>query len=117
MTFGAAYRRRTLAGKTSGPALEGDTEGAIKSALSLLGPAITEYRPRLESILDARTDRQGRVKTWNWELTLVRMGASPESFEKPSSRGGSEDDYHRSLRRDVERFERDLERERQQPTI
>lgn len=101
-------RRRNEAGKQSGPALESDASDAIKQALAILGPQAAFARARLEAALEAQQQREDRVKTWHWELTLVRMGRAPESFEKPSWRGGSEADYHQSLRRDVERFERDL---------
>lgn len=110
----AIIARRNAAGKWSGPAPEEDAFDAIRHALAVLGPDASAARPRLEAALEAQQYRQGRVKTWKWEVALVRMGRSPESFEKPSSRGGSEADWHRSLRHDVESFERDLERKRQE---
>lgn len=102
------FRRRALVGKQSGPALERDTLDAIRYALGVLGPEIAAQRPRLEALLAAQPGLEGRVRTWHWEVTLIRMGASPDSFQKPSSIGGSENEYHESLRRDVVRFEREL---------
>jgi hypothetical protein len=110
----AIIARRNAVGKWSGPAPEDEAYGAIRHALAELGPAAAPHRARLEAALDSQQYRKGRVKTWSWEVALVRMGRAPESFEKPSSRGGSEADWHRSLRFEVESFERDLERKRQQ---
>ena len=102
------FRRRGEEPGRSGPDRERDTEVAIRHALAMLGPGIAGHRPRLEAILDAQTTRKGRVKTWHWEVTLIRMGAAPESFENPSWHGGDAAEYHRLLRREVERFARDV---------
>lgn len=78
------FRRRALVGKQSGPALERDTLDAIRYALGVLGPEIAAQRPRLEALLAAQPGLEGRVRTWHWEVTLVRMGASPDSFQNPA---------------------------------
>jgi hypothetical protein len=84
------------------------TVDAAKDALAVLGPTAAYIRPRLEAALAKRDLGPYATKFQGWELVLVRLGRSPETIDKPSSAGGTVEQYHDRLRRDVERFERDL---------
>lgn len=104
--------RRAEAGKRSGPQRDDDAYEAIQYTLAVVGPDAAFGRLRLEALLNSQLGLKERTKTARWEVALVRMGREPESFTKPDGIGGSEQHYHRSLRADVDRFERDLERGR-----
>jgi hypothetical protein len=102
------FRRRALMTGRSGLELDRDTVEGIRHALAALGPKIVPERPRLAALLATQPGREGRRQTFGWEVALVRMGASPDSFKKPSELNGSEAAYHEALRRDVNEFERNL---------
>ncbi len=76
---------------------------ATRTALAILGPEAAAALPAMMRLHEKCAGKRWS-KDYDWVLMLVRLGQPPESFEKPSGAGGSNEGYHIRLGHDAARF-------------
>jgi hypothetical protein len=77
---------------------------AARYALSVLGPVAAHTLPSLEAMLaDGRLPPR-LLERDEWLLTFARLGSPIESFAKPDNRGGTTEQFHERIRRNLAQF-------------
>lgn len=78
---------------------------AARRALMVLGPAAAAALPALDRMAAEAIVPRHVTEAESWKFLLARLGRPVERFAKPANRGGTVEQYHARMRRDLERFD------------